>query len=541
MKINTNMASLFAYRSLAGQEHHLQKITQRLASGVRINNAVDDAAGLGITERMTAHIRGLNQSHRNVNDGVSLLQTADSALGSVGDALQRIREIAVQAANDTYSTTDRSSMQSEVSQLMLEINRVAIDTQFNGKSLMDGTGSLMGGSENEQFVISGLRGSWLRESESRIAEYYGLEGKGSDFKIILEEDAPGGTIASITPLANGTKEMRVDMLDFTAPDGLGGFSADRVIAHEMVHTVMVDNMNLFAMPWWFIEGTAEFIHGADERVEADFTTAAALVAAVPTVQPTTSFEYSSAYVAVRFLNEQMSGGIKSIMAELGTGATFDQALAATTGFADDAAFRAAYTGATGQSYVQGLWDGGYFSNEDTGAIGGADADGGEVLTGASVIPDTGGYTYDPLSNYAEIWPGGFDRSASANTFALQIGENSGDSLAVSIGATTINALGLAGIDVSTAPQTVIGKVDLAIDYLNEQRGRVGASINRLDHTINSIAHNIETTSAARSRILDTDFARETGELTRQQILQQSSQTILAQANKLPQQVLSLLG
>ena len=229
------------------------------------------------------------------------------------------------------------------------------------------------------------------------------------------------------------------------------------------------------------------------------------------------------------------------MTQLKDGATFDEALAATTGFTNATDFLNTYKGTAGQAYVQNLVDGGYLDNEDTGAIGGADADNGSVLTATSVIPDTGGYTYDPLSGFEETWPGGFDQTVTYNSFGLQVGENNGDRLNITIGATTVNALGLAGINVATDPNTVIDKVDLALTYLNEQRGGVGAAINRLGHLINVNAINIETTSDARSRILDADLAHETGELARRQILQQASQSMLAQANTTSRQVLSLLG
>lgn len=546
MQINTNSMALFAYRSLTSQQEHLGKAMERLSSGLRINNAADDVAGVAIADRMTARIRSLNQVHRNANDGISLLQTADSALGNIGDILQRIRELGVQSANDTNSGTDRGSMQHEVNQLLQEINRISIDTKFNGKSLMDGTGLGGGGADaNEQLVIDGLRGSWLRESEDLIETYYGLTGKGTTFKIILEEDVVGGTTAYVAPYSDRI-ELHVDMADFTAPDQIGGSNIDRVIAHEMVHGLMADNMSLSSLAtnnWWFIEGTAEFIQGGDERVAIDFTNVGDMVNAAPTnVQPTTSKEYSSSYIAVRYLHEQATGGIKSIMKELKNGASLDTAIAATTGYADAATFLADYKGASGQAYLQGLYDGGYFTNEDTGAIGGADADGGEVRTADSVIPDTGGYTNNPLSGFTEVWPDGFDPTGgSFNTFSLQVGENAGQSLNFSIGATTVGMLGLSGINVATDPNTVIDKVDWALTYLNEQRGQVGAAINRLGHMINVNAINIETTSDARSRILDADYGKETGELVRRQILQQASQSMLAQANAGPRQVLRLLN
>ena len=173
---------------------------------------------------------------------------------------------------------------------------------------------------------------------------------------------------------------------------------------------------------------------------------------------------------------------------------------------------------------------------------GADADGGLIRTAQSVIPDSGGYILDPLAGFTEVWPGGFDStSGTPNLFRLQIGENASDGLTVGIGAASVAALDLSGISVTNSPNTVIEKVDRALTYINEQRGSVGASQNRLQHVIAANAINIETTSDARSRILDADFAQETGQLARQQILLQAGQSMLAQANSSPRQVLSLLA
>ena len=179
MQINTNSTSLFVQRNLSGQQAHISTTMERLSSGLRINNAADDVAGVSISNRMTTRVRSLNQVSRNASDGLSMLQTADSALGNVGDLLQRIREIGVQAANDSYNASDRASMQREVDQLLQEINRIAGETAFNGKKLIDGATGIGGGSSdaNQTLVIDGLRGSWLRESEDLIKTYYGLEGK----------------------------------------------------------------------------------------------------------------------------------------------------------------------------------------------------------------------------------------------------------------------------------------------------------------------------------------------------------------------------
>lgn len=551
VQINTNSTALFVQRSLLGQQAHISVAMERLSSGLRINNAADDVAGVAISDRMTARIRSLSQASRNANDGVSMLQTADSALGDIGGLLQRIREIGVQAANDSYSASDRISMQREVNQLLQEIDRIAGKTEFNGEKLIDGATGIGGGGgdANETLVIDGLRGSWLRESEDLIKTYYGLEGNGTTFEIILENDAVGGQLASVTSYYSGTAiqrhELRVDMADFIPPDSMTSpVLIDRVIAHEMVHGLMADNMYAINVPTWFKEGAAEFIHGADERVVGDLTTVAAMTGAISGgAWAADSLHYSSAYIAMRFLHEQAGGGIKSIMSQLSSGASLDAAIAATTGYANAAAFLTDYTGAAGQVYLQGLVSGGYLTNADTGAIGGADADGGSVRTAQSVIPDTGGYTLDPLAGFTEVWPSGFDSTGGgvANLFDLQIGERAGDILTVGIGAASVAALDLSNISVAISPETVIGKVDRALTYLNQQRGNVGASHNRLQHAIAANAISIETTSDARSRILDADYAQETSQMVRRQILLQAGQSMLAQANASPRQVLSLLA
>ena len=158
--IETNILSLTAQRNLNGSQSLLATSIERLSSGLRINSAKDDAAGLAISERMTAQIRGLNQASRNANDGISFAQTAEGALGTVGDALQRIRELAVQSINDTNSSSDRQALNNEVSQLIAEVNRIATSTQFNGGNILDGTLSTLtfqvGANQNQTIQVDGV-------------------------------------------------------------------------------------------------------------------------------------------------------------------------------------------------------------------------------------------------------------------------------------------------------------------------------------------------------------------------------------------------
>jgi flagellin len=158
--INTNIASLTAQRNLNGSQNSLATSLQRLSTGLRINSAKDDAAGLAISERFTTQIRGLNQAIRNANDGVSFAQTAEGALSTTGDALQRIRELAVQSINDTNSSADRQALNNEASQLIAEINRISNSTQFNGQNILDGSLSTLtfqvGANQGQTIQVDGV-------------------------------------------------------------------------------------------------------------------------------------------------------------------------------------------------------------------------------------------------------------------------------------------------------------------------------------------------------------------------------------------------
>lgn len=173
LTINTNVMSLNAQRRLGGAQSDMGTTVRRLSSGLRINSAKDDAAGLAISERFTSQIRGLNQAVRNANDGVSLMQTAEGALQSVTASLQRIRELAVQAANDTNSASDRQAIQAEVTRLAQEIDRTGRTTQFNGMDVFDRSDASVVGDENLLSVFDGLTsaGSWLESSENLIRNY----------------------------------------------------------------------------------------------------------------------------------------------------------------------------------------------------------------------------------------------------------------------------------------------------------------------------------------------------------------------------------
>ncbi|MCP5149251.1 MAG: flagellinolysin [Ectothiorhodospiraceae bacterium] len=569
MQINTNLASLFAQRQSARHQGAIETSFARLSSGLRINGAKDDAAGLAISERMTTQARALGVAMRNAGDGVSLVQTAEGSLSTMVENLQRIRELALQASNATVSVTDRQALQSEVDQLIQEIRRVSEETTFNGQQIFDtsGTGGLVNDS-NKVAVIDGLRGEWLKASEDRIAEYYGLRGDGASLRIVLD-DAPDPRYAAFV---SGTvdpttgkivdQELHVDMEDFVPPNppngGTAPFYNDRIIAHEMVHAVMGRSTTMAALPTWFLEGAAEFIHGADERVQSDLArvgSADALVGQIAGAWNGSSEQYSSAYVAVRYLHQAIKDdggeGIKDVMTFLSqnAGSTLDHALAAVSTsarFSTEADFLTAFTAAAGvgSTYLQDLDSSGQLANADTGAIGGLDADGGTEFTAASIISASSQYTDDPLQGFTEIWPDGYDvqpGSGSGERYAFQVGTFRDQTIETGRLKVSVEALNLGNIDLTENTGAAIVRIDSALEYIDRARADLGAVHARLESAItgNSIA--LENVTAARSRIRDADIAVETAGLTRANIVRQASLAMVAQANTTPQVVMQLLG
>ncbi len=379
MVINTNVASLTAQRNLNGSQSALQTSLQRLSSGLRINSAKDDAAGLAISERFSTQIRGLNVAVRNANDGISLAQTAEGALAEIGNNLQRIRELAVQSANASNSASDRTALQAEVGQLLSEIDRVADQTSFNTTKLLDGSATSfvfqVGANADETITV--------------------------DTPVDANIVSLGGTITTST-----TQSSAISAL------GTGVVAAGSLT-----------------------------IGGVDIGP----------LSAVGTAQQRTN---------------QVVNAINNISGQTGVNASYN----AATGRIDLASESAFVLGGT-----------------DTGALTG--------FNGAA---------------------------ATASTNATVTGISS------------LNISSFAGATLA------MKQVDAALEEINSSRATLGAVQNRFESVIANLSTSAENMSASRSRILDADFAAETANLTRGQILQQAGTAMLAQANSLPNNVLSLL-
>jgi flagellin len=388
MSINTNVVSINAQRNLGLSGGSLSTSMQRLSSGLRVNSAKDDAAGLAIAERMNTQVKGLAVASRNANDGISLAQTAEGALGKVGDMLQRMRELAVQSGNATNSKTDREALQAELKQLRDEVDRVAKTTSFNGSKLLDGS-------------FTGA---------------------------VFQVGANSGDNITVGALAN----TKVDQL------GKANYAEAGIASPSIAGTMMTGATPITVT-----------ITGADGA------SAAATIA-------------NSSDATDKEALGKVLQAINSKTADTGV-----------TAFLEDGAVKFRGT----------IKDGGTYQAINVALSGGT--------------------------------------SASLGTLT---------------GTTQKNTVGIHDVDIGTQKGAwdALQKIDSAINKVNTARGELGAIQTRFEKTVENIDIQNENLTAARGRVVDADFAQETANLSRTQILQQAGTAMVAQANQLPQQVLSLL-
>ena len=476
--INTNLSALNAQRQLTSTSANLSRSFERLSSGLRINGARDDAAGLSITTRFSAQIRGLNQAVRNSNDGISLAQTAEGALNETTNILQRIRELSVQSANDTNNKADRESIQAEVDQLKTELDRIATTTNFNGSKLLNGT-----------FLAQDLQvGANVGETIS--VSVGDLRTTGLARQVYESSSTGVGTTMSISGLQISNKDA-------------AGFTTIR-------NTVPADDTLSTSNAAGSAIAKAAAINSATE-----FTGVKAIVGQT-TVTGTTINAVTLDEDTYITLNDQKISGF-SVAANDADGNLVD----AINAVADETGVTASLTSA-GQLELTA-------------------ADGRNIeieITGAGSIGMTSGVTGGMLSiQSAEQFDmtgltgtvnGGMGNVTTVTGTAV-FGVNSGasvDSLRVDTRENALKALEI---------------VDLALEQVSAERADLGALQNRLESTINNLSTTSENLSASRSRIMDADFAQETAALSRNQILQQAGVSILSQANQQSQIALSLLG
>ena len=484
--INTNIASLNSQRNLTTSQGSLQTSLQRLSSGLRINSAKDDAAGLAISDRMSSQIRGMTQATRNANDGVSLAQTAEGALSSSGEILQRIRELAVQSSNATNSASDRQALQTEVGQLASELNRIAQTTTFNGQALLDGTMGTatfqVGADANQTISATGANFLTNTYGNNRVANDQANVTAATS--VVAGQDIDiNGVRGSATYTTTGTDSAK------SIAEGVNKQTASTGVTATARTDV---NLKLAASSYTFqLEGD-----NAGSPVTVSFSVDTGADSAADYAAGINAINAQSAKTGVTAQYDEKNGGLKLTHA---SGADIKITNTATNA----AAFTVDSYKADGKSLV---------------AAAPFDASAANAVAVAN-----GRVTFD-----------------SESSFSI---EDAGSGLAVGAGATGVSDLkSVSELDVTTFDnaQLAIKIADAALASVNNQRAAFGALQSRFSSTISNLSATTENLSASRSRIVDTDFAAETASLTRSQILQQAGTAMLAQANSLPNGVLSLL-
>jgi flagellin len=486
--INTNVLSLNAQRNLTTSGTQLAQALQRLSSGLRINSAKDDSAGLAISDRMTTQINGLNQAVRNSNDGISLAQTTEGALQEVTNNLQRIRELAVQSANATNSTSDRNALDQEVQQRIAEIERIAAQTSFNGRKVLDGS-----------------FGSATFQVGANVGETIAV-----------------GLSTSMKTSAIGSKAATTGTVDLAtlfgpsagASGASGAFTTSVAGAAAQTYSLTVDGVSVFTFT---SAAAADDVTAAEVDVGVTAATAG-LNAQGITVAGT---------AAAGTLTFTKTDGSDFDIVVANTMATTPGGFAGTdfnTGTSTVA------TGTPEAAYAVGQFDLTIGSNDLVSLAGTydtaqdfVDAINSNVTGVYAALDDTGHLL---ISSTDEIVVG-----AGAGTTALGL---TAGTLSPTGNLTTVNVLTVDGAN------DAIQRADSALTSVSTLRSTMGAIQNRFQSTINSLQAVSENLSASRSRILDTDFAAETAALTRAQILQQAGTAMVAQANAIPQNVLTLL-
>jgi flagellin len=468
--INTNIASLNSQRNLNTSQTSLATSLQRLSSGLRINSAKDDAAGLAISERFTSQIRGLNQAARNANDGISLAQTAEGSLSQVSNNLQRIRELAVQSANATNSASDRAALQSEAAQLIAEIDRVASTASFNGVKLLDGTFSA------QQFQVGADAGQTISITSIASARTTAL---GASYSATTTSGAVGTTaVSSGNVTVNG-----VAVVDSVSD----GVSTANATASAKAKAAAIN-----ATSGTGVTATANATAVAGTSMVTAALTGTITINGVTTASTTVG---GGTLAADRIA---VTSAINAISAATGV-------IATNTG-AD--ATGVTLAAADGRNIVHSLTT---LTAAATGIGAAATTTGTITLTSSGTSGITLGGTKAVLGT-------------PADATSTQTG-------------TAVSALDISSV---SGANTAITSIDAALTTVNSSRASLGAYQNRFASVVSTLQETSENLSASRSRIQDADFAQETANLTRSQVLQQAGVAILAQANALPNQVLALL-
>lgn len=522
MVVQHNMSAMNANRMLSGVASAQSKSTEKLSSGYRINRAADDAAGLSISEKMRGQIRGLNQASTNAQDGISLIQTAEGALNESHSILQRMRELAVQAANGTETDDDREAVQNEIEQLQSELTRISDTTEFNTMKLLDGSmsGSKVNASvsktaENNLTTVDAT--AQVNTTDAAVTAIG--DNADSTFSVtILDNNGNASTTSVTVHYDKGSGKYSVNGKDLTTADTANSSAtaakSGAAFAEALNATELGNSYDVTA------DGNGKLVFTAKEK---GATSSAILV----------SQDGANAKSTTK------TGGVDSYQQLSDNIGAYDG-----TGNIEDKIFtvngeKFAYVtdpAKLGDDYK----DVNYVTLAD--AAQGIDDD--DTAAMAALIKAKTGIDAEADATAATTLNLKPSSSAAGQGIVLQIGANEGQTMSFTLDDMSADALGVGGksVDLSTqnSAKTATTTIDAAIKKVSAARGKMGAVQNRLEHTINNLDTAAENMQTAESRIRDTDMAEEMVNYSKNSILSQAGQSMLAQANQANQGVLTLL-
>lgn len=523
MRINHNISALKANNQLSKTNSKLDGSLEKLSSGYRINSAADDAAGLAISEKMRTQISGLDQASRNASDGISVIQTAEGALVEVESMLQRMRELAVQAANGTYTTGDRVAIQSEIDQLNGEITRISETTEFNTMSLLNGNID---------------RKSYSSDNRVQLVSLSDTVGVGN-YQVNITQDARQavivGAATNYADLATGNK-----------------------VIDSMTGSININGESLVVNEGDTVDQVFEKIRNACDNVSINvFAVKTSDLAGTPPAQPSNTVNLDMA----GYTSKTLAGGdsLVFVSREYGSDEKIEiycdspdlckllgLTIKGATSTGTDAVATVTPNTATSQ-----------FQNTATVSISGNKvtvSDSNDFSMVFEVEPGTVGTKFKDNAIDGDGDVGGYTSTAPTDTpsivvtvldagpMDLQIGANEGQTMAVRIPKVTPQTLNIDKINIGTADgaQEAITLLDDAINMVSAIRSKLGAYQNRLEHSISNLDTTQENMTESLSRIEDVDMAEEMAEYTQKNVLAQAGTSMLAQANQRPQTILSLL-
>ena len=590
MVIKNNMTAVNTLGTLNKNSKALSKSLQKVSSGMKINGAADDASGYAISERMRVQVRGLNQDIDNTQSAISMMKTAEGAISSTVDILKTMKEKAINAANDTNTDADRAIIQKELDQAIDQVDDNASIT-FNNKILFDGSADA--GTTAEQRIIKALNSEWLDSALSMAKEAYGLsfqedETSVREMTVKFERGSSGGS-GGTTTLAYVTSHfgsdgktnkldltINMDVYDALAEHDVNGKAGlypylDRTIAHEMTHAVMSANIkNFSSLPMYVKEGAADYIHGIDDQSDRE----SKLLGLTPSnfdtefVKTDGVYPYAMGYAFFHYLNAKsghdghMMTRFMNVLDEKGGGA-LDEAVAAASkgGFSSAAAAIAGFkqdltdytaAGHTTKEFLKEYCDIDFDNEFDTGSALGSKAWMGESANAEQVVIEgkSPNFWYYPGSDTSVIqgltvkWP---NYTRPEGGFRFQVGTKANQNIQAQFSDIHATALGLRSdegknlsVETRAEAKRTMTVLDRALQKALDQQTTIGALQSRMEYTASNLTTASENVQASESTIRDANMAKEMTDYTKNNVLMQASQSMLAQANQSSSSVLSLL-